>query len=67
MNSTLQKLDCYETDFGDEGTKALCDALKVNSTLQELSIFDNDVGVEGTKALCETSKKKQIFANASPC
>ena len=43
-NSALTKLSLASTFLGEEGTKAICEALKQNKTLKELDLSDNNIG-----------------------
>ncbi|KAG0266276.1 hypothetical protein DFQ27_009903 [Actinomortierella ambigua] len=47
----LTKLDVRRNRFGDEGAKALAEALRVNQSLTWLAMDDNDVTVAGFNAI----------------
>lgn len=42
--------------IGDEGAKAIAEALKVNLSLKELWISENKICAEGVKAIAEALK-----------
>ena len=50
------QLDLYGNRIGDEGAKAIGDALHVNGVLTSLNLEHNQIGVEGGKALREIAK-----------
>jgi Ran GTPase-activating protein (RanGAP) involved in mRNA processing and transport len=55
-NSTLQTINLGVNSIGDEGAKAVAEALKVNSTLQTIFLDNNGIGAEGAKAVAESIK-----------
>ena len=57
----LRELNLYENKIGDEGAKALAEALQENQTLTSLVLWDNKIGDEGGKALLEALQKNQTL------
>jgi len=53
---TLTTIDLGGSYIGDEGAKALTEALKVNQSLTEIDLRNNDIGAEGAKALAKALK-----------
>jgi Ran GTPase-activating protein (RanGAP) involved in mRNA processing and transport len=49
-------LDLSYNSIGDDGAKALAEALKTNSTLTTLDLQNNSIGPDGAKALAEALK-----------
>ena len=43
----------FNTEIGDEGTKALAEALKVNAMVKQLNLVDCGIGADGAAALAE--------------
>ena len=56
MNTSLTKIYLYENDIGDEGGKAIGEALKVNTSLTKINLDYNNIGDEGGKAIGEALK-----------
>ena len=56
MNTSLTKIYLYGNKIGDEGGKAIGEALKVNTSLTEIDLRDNNIGDEGGKAIGEALK-----------
>jgi Ran GTPase-activating protein (RanGAP) involved in mRNA processing and transport len=56
FNSTLLEIDLRGNDFGDEGAKAVAEAIEVNSTLQAIDLGINGIGAKGAKAVAEALK-----------
>ena len=50
-NTSLAKFCLNGNDIGDEGAKALANALQTNASLTRLDLGRNDIGDEGEKAL----------------
>ena len=48
---SLTELNLYYNSIGDDGTKAIAEALKVNTVLTELNLYDNSIGVDGAKSI----------------
>ena len=44
VTGALTKLSLASNDLKEEGTKAICEALKQNKTLKELDLSDNNIG-----------------------
>ena len=42
--------------IGDEGGKAIGEALKVNTSLTKIELYNNNIGDEGAKAIGEALK-----------
>ena len=53
MNTSLTKIDLNRNNIGDEGGKAIGEALKVKT---EIDLDGNDIGDEGGKAIGEALK-----------
>ena len=49
----VYKLYLLHCKLGDDGARAIANALRVNSTLQTLDLFSNDIGADGTRAIAE--------------
>ena len=56
MNTSLTKIGLYGNKFGDEGGKAIGEALKVNTSLTKIHLYGNNIGDEGEKAIGEALK-----------
>ena len=56
MNTSLTKIYLHGNNIGDEGGKAIGEALKVNTSLTEIDLCDNNFGDEGGKAIGEALK-----------
>ena len=56
MNTSLTNIDLDGNNIGDEGAKAIGEALKVNTSLTEIYLDGNNIGVEGGKAIGEALK-----------
>eukprot|EP00944_MAST-04C_sp_MAST-4C-sp1_P015636 g15636.t1 len=52
----LTDIDLSYNNIGDEGGKAIGEALKVNTSLTEIWLNGNNIGVEGAKAIGEALK-----------
>jgi hypothetical protein len=48
-------------EIGDEGAKAIAEALKVNPVLTELNLWNNSIGPEGAKAIAEALKVNPVL------
>ena len=51
----------YENKIGDEGGKAIGEALKVNTSLTVIDLDRNKIGVEGGKAIGEALKVNTLL------
>ena len=49
--------------IGDDGAKAIAEALKVNPVLTTLSIWGNKIGAEGAKAIAEALKVNAVLTS----
>ena len=56
MNTSLTKIYLNGNNIGDEGAKAIGEALKVNTSLTKIDLGGNNIGVEGGKAIGEALK-----------
>ena len=56
MNTSLTEINLGGNNIGDEGGKAIGEALKVNTSLTEINLGDNKIGDEGAKAIGEALK-----------
>ena len=62
MNHTLKELGLDATSIGDEGAKAIAEALRVNHTLVELNLHNNgNIGDAAKEALWEAVKGRDGF------
>jgi hypothetical protein len=61
FNRVLTKLELYSNGIGDDGAKAIAEALKVNSVLTKLSLQDNSMGDAGKKAVRDAVKDRSGF------
>ena len=52
----LTDIDLSYNNIGDEGGKAIGEALKVNTSLSEIDLDSNNIGDEGRKAIREALK-----------
>ena len=50
-NTSLAKIELSCNEIGDEGAKAIGEALKVNTSLTDICLDVNKIGVEGGKAI----------------
>ena len=48
MNTSLTEID-YGNNIGDEGVKAIGEALKVNTSLTRIYLLGNNIGDEGER------------------
>ena len=55
MNTSLTKISLRGNNIGDEGAKAIGEALKENTSLTEIFLWNN-IGDEGGKAIGEALK-----------
>ena len=51
-------------DIGDDGAKAIAEALKVNPVLTTLDLWNNSIGPEGAMAIAEALKVNPLLKNA---
>ena len=53
-NTSVTKVNLgANEEIGDEGAKALAEALKVNATVKELNLYECGIGDDGAAALAE--------------
>ena len=52
-NGLLTKINLWDNKIGDEGGKAIGEALKVNTSLTKIDLSQNKIGDEGVKAIEE--------------
>eukprot|EP00923_Selenidium_pygospionis_P012992 GHVN01022386.1.p1 GENE.GHVN01022386.1~~GHVN01022386.1.p1 ORF type:complete len:108 (+),score=33.55 GHVN01022386.1:210-533(+) len=55
VNENITEI-CLRDKIGDEGVKALSEALEVKKTIKAIDLSDNQIGDEGVKALSEALK-----------
>ncbi|KAF9945675.1 hypothetical protein BGZ72_001106, partial [Mortierella alpina] len=60
---TLMTLELPDNSIGNEGVKALAEALKTNSTLTTLDLGHNSIGDDGVKTLAEALKTNKTLTN----
>ena len=53
---SLTELDLRSNSIGDDGAKAIAEALKVNTVLTTLNLDRNSIGDDGAKAIAEAFK-----------
>ena len=53
-------IDIHINNIGDEGAKAIAQALTYNNTLTYINIWNNKIGDEG-RAILEKNKRKELF------
>ena len=49
--------------IGDDGAKAIAEALKVNPVLTTLLLWSNNIGDDGAKAIAEALKVNPVLTN----
>ena len=52
----MTAISLFGNKIGDDGAKALADALKVNSSVTDIDLTGNNIGADGTKALADALK-----------
>jgi Ran GTPase-activating protein (RanGAP) involved in mRNA processing and transport len=58
---SLTELNLTAKSIGDDGAKAIAEALKVNTVLTSLSLDDNSIGDDGAKAIAEGLKVNTVL------
>ncbi|KAK5797292.1 hypothetical protein F5H01DRAFT_385237 [Linnemannia elongata] len=66
INSTLTTLDLKRNKIGDNGARALSEALKTNSTLTTLNLESNNIGNNGAQALSRALKINSTVTISGP-
>ena len=61
FNRVLTNLDLEYNSIGDDGTKAIAEALKVNPVLTNLDLEYNSIGDDGAKAIAEALKVNPVL------
>ena len=61
FNRVLTNLDLHFNQIGDEGAKAIAEALKVNPVLTKLDLSVNNLGDAGKKAVRDAVKDRSGF------
>jgi Ran GTPase-activating protein (RanGAP) involved in mRNA processing and transport len=56
----LSTLILWKNNIGDEGAKAIAEALKVNTVLTVLYLGENNIGDDGAKAIAEALKVNAV-------
>ncbi|KOO26799.1 hypothetical protein Ctob_001341, partial [Chrysochromulina tobinii] len=59
--AVLTCLVLEHNNIGDEGAKAIAEALKVNAVMTTLNLRVNNIGVEGAKAIAEALKVNAVL------
>lgn len=62
MSIIRSHLNLTYNSIGDEGCKAIGDALKTNTTLKSLSLGDNFFGDDGGRAIADALKTNMTLA-----
>ena len=57
VNLVLTNLNLFDNNIGDDGAKAIAEALKVNPVLTELNLFYNKIGADGAKAIAGCKRR----------
>ena len=57
----LTSLILWENNIGDEGAKAIAEALKANTVLTKLVLWNNSLGKAGGKAVRRAVKGQRGF------
>ena len=57
----MTELHLSENSIGDNGAKAIAEALKVNTVLTELHLSENSIGDDGAKAIAEALKDNTVL------
>ena len=57
----MTTLSLIWNEIGDEGAKAIAEALKVNTVLTRLRLGENKIGDEGAKAIAEALKVHAVL------
>jgi Ran GTPase-activating protein (RanGAP) involved in mRNA processing and transport len=60
FNRVLTKLELGNNSIGDNGAKAIAEALKVNAVVTELGLNANNIGPEGAIAIAEALKVNAV-------
>ena len=63
--AVLTCLVLEHNNIGDEGAKAIAEALKVNAVMTTLNLRVNNIGVEGAKAIAEALKVNAVLNKLS--
>ena len=66
FSPVLNNLDLTGNDIGDDGAKAIAEALKVNPVLTTLDLHNNLIGAEGAKAIAEALKVNPLLKTPNP-
>ena len=61
FNRVLTSVDLQVNAIGDDGAKAIAEALKVTAVLTELSLYRNNIGDDGAKAIAEALKVNAVL------
>jgi Ran GTPase-activating protein (RanGAP) involved in mRNA processing and transport len=59
----LTSVDLRVNSIGDDGAKAIAEALKVNAVVTTLYLYDNNIGPEGAMAIAEALKVNAVLKN----
>jgi hypothetical protein len=63
--AVVTTLSLSDNNIGDEGAKAIEEALKVNAVVTELKLGGNEIGDEGAKAIAEALKVNAVLTTLS--
>jgi hypothetical protein len=67
VTGALTKLSLARNTLEEEGTKAICEALKQNKTLKELDLSDHTIGGERQRARAAAAREVSIKNFRGPC
>src|ERR1700729_2155198 len=62
-NDTITNIYLSDNQIGDEGAKAIADALKVNNNITDIDLAYNQIGTEGAKAIADALKVNHTITN----
>jgi len=63
--AVMTELELSGNEIGDEGAKAIAEALKVNAVLTELRLGANNIGDDGAKVIAEALKVNAVLTKLS--
>jgi Ran GTPase-activating protein 1 len=66
FNRVMTELELGVNEIGDEGAKAIAEALKVNAVLTTLSLWNNSIGDEGATAIAQAEGQRGVDLGGPP-